>query len=533
MKSFFKRRKTAVRAKQSSGSEDLIPSSLSANLDTIRQKTGYSPDIIIRTLSIGHYKAAVVYTDGLIDSVPIQESLLEPLLKYEALPKPLPPDEALPIIARQSIALGSIQFTKKYEEAILAVVGGDAVLFMDGTSTAVITDVKGGERRSIQEASTQVSVRGPKEGFTESMATNIALIRRMIHNPNVWVETMKVGKQTKTDVAVMYINGLVSEEVLGEVRRRLKKINMDGVLESGYVEQLIEDETFTPFPTIINTERPDIVTANLLEGRVAIIVNGTPFVLLAPAVFVQFFQSAEDYYSRFDIATAIRMLRVLVFLISLIGPAVYIAATTFHQEMIPTGLLIIVAAQRDNVPFPAFVEALIMEITFEILREAGVRMPKAIGSTVSIVGALVIGQAAVQAGIVSPAMVIIVSITAITSFATPSYSIAMSARLLRFLFMGAAASFGFYGVALIFMAMIVHLCSLRSFGVPYMSPLAPFIAKNVGDTFIRLPLLFSKNRPRLFGHSNPTRSERGQEYDHSVPKGMVNKKTVEGETNET
>jgi len=282
-----------------------------------------------------------------------------------------------------------------------------------------------------------------------------------------------------------------------EVKKRLKGIDIDSIIESGYIEQLIEDQPYSVFPTMYHTERPDSVAGNILEGRIAILVDGTPFVLLAPAVFIQFFQAVEDYYVRFDIATALRFLRILMFFISMVAPAIYIAATTFHQEMIPTGLLIVIAAQRETVPFPAFIEALIMEVTFEILREAGVRMPRAVGNAISIVGALVIGQAAVQAGIVSPAMVIIVSITAIASFATPSVAMAISARLIRFVFMAAAAAFGFYGISAVMVILVIHLCSLRSFGVPYMFPLAPITAANLGDTFVRGPLWALRDRPKL------------------------------------
>jgi len=290
----------------------------------------------------------------------------------------------------------------------------------------------------------------------------------------------------------------------------LQRIRIDGILESGYIEQLIEDQTFTTFPTVYHTERPDSVAANLLEGRIAIFVEGTPFVLIAPTVFIQFFQAVEDYYARFDIATALRFLRVLVFFISLVAPSVYIAATTFHQEMIPTQLVIAIAAQRESVPFPAFVEALMMEVTFEILREAGVRLPRAVGQAVSIVGALVIGQAAVEAGFVSSAMVIVVSITAIASFATPSFAIAISARLIRFLLMVLAALFGFYGILIGIVLMTLHLCSLRSFGVPYMSPLAPLILSNIRDTLVRFPMWALTERPRLINQTNMVRQGNDQ-----------------------
>jgi spore germination protein KA len=278
-------------------------------------------------------------------------------------------------------------------------------------------------------------------------------------------------------------------------------------LESGYIEELIQDETYTPFPTVYNTERPDVIAAGLLEGRVAILIDGTPFVLLVPALFGQFNQAAEDYYQRADIGTLLRLLRYLSFFIALLGPSLYIAITTFHQEMIPTPLLISLAAQREGVPFPAFIEALVMELTFEILREAGVRLPRAVGQAVSIVGALVIGQAAVEAGIISAAMVIVVSVTAIASFVFPSYNMAISVRILRFGLMGLAASFGLFGITLGLIAIVLHLCSLRSFGIPYMSPFAPFILADQKDMLFKVPLWGMFSRPRLISQKNVIREQ--------------------------
>jgi spore germination protein KA len=306
----------------------------------------------------------------------------------------------------------------------------------------------------------------------------------------------------------VYIKEVANDKIVEEVHKRLDNIDIDGILESGYIEELIQDETFTPFPTMINTERPDIVAAGLLEGRIAILVDGTPFALLLPALFVHFFQASEDYYQRFDIGTLLRMLRYLSFFLTLLVPSVYVAATTFHQEMLPTPLLISLAAQREGVPFPAVVEAMMMEVTFEILREAGVRMPRAVGQAISIVGALVLGEAAVQAGIVSPVMVIVVSITAISSFVSPTFNMAIATRIIRFIFMLLAATFGLYGIAVGLLAMALHLCSLRSFGIPYMSPMAPLIAADQRDTIIRFPHWAFFKRPRLINQKDMTRQQR-------------------------
>ncbi len=453
-------------------------------------------------------------------------------MKNPDLQEKLIRQDPIEIIEEEALPFGSIKLASDWEQLFSSLMEGETIILLDGKTKAMIVDTKGGEKRSIEEPSSQVVVRGPRDGFTESIRTNTSLVRRRIKDPNLWVESMKIGKVTNTDVAMMYIKGIANDKIVKEARKRLEQINIDSILESGYIEQLIEDQTFTSFPTLYHTERPDAVAGNLLEGRIAIFVDGTPFVLLAPAVFIQFFQSVEDYYARFDIATAIRFLRILIFFISLIAPAAYIAATTFHQEMIPTQLLIAVAAQREAVPFPAFVEAMIMEITFEILREAGVRMPRAVGSAISIVGALVIGQAAVQAGIVSPAMTIVVAMTAIASFATPSFAMAIAARLVRFIFMIGAAAFGFYGIILGIIMLTIHLCGLRSFGVPYMMPFAPLSLVNNEDTLIRAPWWALKKRPPLISSENKVREGKDQKPQPPSDRGMMNLSNEKGDQHE-
>ncbi|MCR8849260.1 spore germination protein [Rossellomorea sp. SC111] len=541
MPSFFKGRKPKKNQKsdpekQASdrSSEKNIQNSLSNNLEIIRRKTGHSSDVIVRHLNMGKnsdIETAIVYVEGIVDNQSIQEFLLQSMMKDDHKEE-LNEQDALDLISDDMMTVGNVSSFDTWDDLFSSLMAGDTLVLVDGIGKALSACTKGGEQRSISESTTQMVVRGPKGAFTESIWTNTAMIRRIIKTPDLWMETLKVGRITKTDVTLMYIQGIANDQVIEEIRQRIKKIDIDSILESGYIEQLIEDQTMTPFPTIFNTERPDVVAGNLLEGRIAIFVDGTPFVLIAPALFIQFFQSAEDYYSRFDIATSIRLLRILMFTISLIAPASFVAVTTFHQEMVPTTLIVAIAAQREAVPFPAFVEALLMEITFEILREAGIRLPKAIGSAVSIVGALVIGQAAVQASIVSPAMVIIVSITAIASFATPSFDMAISARLIRFLFMIGAATFGFYGMILIFLMMVVHLCSLRSFGVPYMAPFAPFIPVNNKDTFVRLPWWTLKQRPRLMS-ANTVREGTTQGPKTPASRSMVNRDGKGGDTNES
>lgn len=477
------------------------------NTRRIKEEMGNSADLVIKEIKVGFLPGAVVFIEGIVESKVINEFILQSMRDTEEIPLE---KDCFQYVIEKSVMLGSTSTVTNWNKLYDCLLNGDTIILLNGYNKAISAGTAGGDKRGITEPTQQLSIRGPKDSFTEMLRTNTALIRRRIKSPNLWIEPMKIGTVTQTDVAVLYIKGIANDEIVQEVRDRLNRIDIDAVIDSGYIEQLIEDQTFSSFPTTYHTERPDVVCSELVEGRVAIVVDGSPFVLTVPALFVQFFQAPDDYYSRFDLSTSVRLLRILAFFIALIGPSLYIAATTFHQEMIPTTLAIAIAAQRENVPFPAFFEAMIMEVTFEILREAGLRLPRAVGQAVSIVGALVIGQAAVQASIVSPVMVIVVSITAIANFSTPVYAMAISARLLRFALMLLAAFVGFFGIMVGLMVIIIHLCSLRSFGVPYMAPLAPFSMDNQQDVFIRFPLWAMKDRPKFISKGNIVRTGENQ-----------------------
>ncbi|KON88044.1 spore gernimation protein KA [Sporosarcina globispora] len=479
------------------------------NIRVIKETLGNSDDIITREIRFGkekRIKAGLIYMDGLTDSASIQNFIMESLMvDWDGDAEKIGFGDLLLYLKETVITAGGISNVSDYDSLYDCLLTGYVIVLLEGYPKGIAVCMKGGQERSVTEPSSEISIRGPKDAFTENIRTNTALIRRKINNPNLWMETKRIGKETKTHVTVMYIKGIANDKVVEEVRQRLDRISIDSILDSSYIEELIQDETYSPFPTLRHSERPDVVSASLLEGRVAILVDGTPYVLMVPALFVQFLQSPDDYYNRADISTLIRFLRYIGFFIALLGPSVYIAITTFHQEMLPTPLLISLAGQREGVPFPAFIEALMMEVTFEILREAGIRLPKAIGQAVSIVGTLVIGTAAVDAGIVSAAMVIVVSITAISSFIVSSYNLSISIRMLRFPFMVLAASFGLFGMIVGLIALTLHLCSLRSFGVPYMSPFGPFIEEDQKDAIFRLPRWAMSSRPRLISQKNINR----------------------------
>ncbi|MEK5070955.1 spore germination protein [Sporosarcina sp. FSL K6-1508] len=508
--------------------KDALKINLQENIQTLKGALGESADVVFREIQIGKegiIKAGIIYTDGLTDTTALQDFILETLMldinSYNLEKKVAPGKNLITVLKEFAMAVGEIKEVTTFDVLFTSLLSGDTILLVDGYAQALAISNKQWVERGVTEPMAQTVVRGPREGFSENLRVNTALVRRKLKDPNLWVESKTIGTRTKTNVAMMYINGVVDDKIVKEVHLRLNRIDIDGILESGNIEELIEDAAYSPFPTVFNTERPDVVAAALLEGRIAILVDGTPFVLIVPALFVQFFQSAEDYYQRADIASFIRLLRFVSFGIALLAPSFFIAITTFHQAMLPPALLINLTAQREGVPFPAFFEAMLMEFTFEILREAGVRMPRSIGSAMSIVGAFVIGTAAVEAGVISAAMVIVVSITAIASFVSPTYDIAIAVRLLRFGFMGIAAMFGLFGITVGLIALILHLCSIRSFGIPYMSPIAPFNISDQEDTFIRLPRWKMITRPRLINQQNKVRQQNSTAAKPMPPKNGV------------
>lgn len=469
--------------------DDLLNTSLAKNIKVIQNTLGHSNDIIIREITIGEaepHRLAIISIDGLSDKTMISDSVIDKLMANIEEEQEIEITTINQYVRSSYLTVGDVMNIEYFTTLYHAILNGETVILLDGFAEGIVTSTKSAKDRAVTEPSTESVIRGPRESFTETLRTNTALIRRKIKSPNLWIKSRVIGEVTQTDVAVMYINGIASDKIVAEVLARLDRINIDGILESGYIEDFIQDSKNTMFPTVYNSERPDVIAGELLDGKVAILVDGTPFVLVVPALFTSFLQSAEDYYQHWMISSLIRILRFFGISLALVAPSLYVAITTFHQEMLPTAMLISIASQREGVPFPAVVEALIMELAFEILREAGLRMPRTIGPAVSIVGTLVIGQAAVDAGVVSAVMVIIVALTAICSFLFPAYGLSNTIRVLRFPLMILAAMFGLFGVMFGIIVIILHLCSIRSFGVPYLSPFAPFIIQDQKDAFLLL-----------------------------------------------
>jgi spore germination protein KA len=475
-----------------------IQKRVETNLATLKRLLGKSNDIIFREFNIGNKritKAFICYIDGLGDKNLINEFITKALMIDIHIVSPdrnLSSPDIFSALKEDVLSATELMETTTFDHVLDGILSGDTALFIDGSIKALLISARGGASRGIQEPDTEVVVRGPREGFTEILRVNTSLLRRRIKNPNLVFEPLKLGKQTRTDVNIVYIEGIVNQKVLTEVRQRLNRIDTEVILESGYLEQFIEDHPFSPFATIGNSEKPDKVAAKLLEGRVAILCNGTPFVLTVPCLFIEAIQVSEDYYSRPYLASITRGLRLLSFLVTLLTPALYVALETFHQEMIPTVLLITMAAAREGIPFPSFVEAIIMGTIFEVLRESGIRLPRQVGQAVSIVGALIIGEAAVNAGILSAPMVIVGALTGITSFIIPA--LLDSIIIFRIFLVILSALFGLYGVAVGLIVMLAHMASLSSFGVPYLAPMAPTIWSDLKDTVIRAPLWLMKSR---------------------------------------
>lgn len=505
---------TQEQTKIHSGSVSINKSlsrNINDNLQSLQSIYSDCSDVIFRHFMIyGTTKAMLIFIDGLSNIEEIDKSVLSPLMELH--------DKhslSLNELLERKLPVSSISKVSTFNEVIEQLSSGNPVILIDYQATGFSVGLAKWEKRSIEEPIAESVIRGPRDGFTETLTVNTALLRRKIKSPDLKMISLKIGRQSKTNVIITYVDSLADSTLIEEVRNRLERIEIDAVLESGYIEEFIQDSPFSPFPQVLNTERPDVVTANLLEGRVAILVDGTPFALIVPITFYSLLQSAEDYYQHYLISTLIRWLRYSFLLIALLLPSVYVAILTFHQEMVPTSLLLSVAKSREEVPFPALIEVLLMEITFEALREAGIRLPKQVGSAVSIVGALVIGQAAVSAGLVSAPMVMVVAVTGIASFAIPRYNSAIAIRMLRFPIISLAGTLGLLGIMLGIITIIVHLCSIRSFGVPYLAPLGPLKGRELKDVLIRAPWWSMRSRPHLTGEYNKYRQPPDQRPEPS------------------
>ncbi|CAM3924267.1 spore germination protein [Cohnella lubricantis] len=475
------------------------------NIAFIQQQCGMNDDFAIRRFHVfGQYPAVIFCYDFMVDPQALNFDILKAMmyLPPQLREADIKPDQLLDIVVNDTLYYYKIKLEIRPKLWIDNLTRGRTVILIDGIDEALVLETRQIDKRAIEQPATEQVIRGPREGFIEVLSTNLTLIRYRLQTSDLRVKVMELGRRTKTAVAVCYMEDLTNPDLVEEVHRRLSKIDIDAVTDSGILEQFIEDNHFSPFPQVQYTERPDKVVSNLVEGRVCILVDGSPLALIVPTAFNQFYQTVEDYTERFLLMSAVRFARLIAIIFSLIFPSLYVAIISFNPELIPTEFAVAVAGGRAGVPFPAVVEVLIMEVSMEVLREATIRLPQQVGGALSIVGVLVIGQAAVSAGFASPITVVIIALTTIGSFATPAYNAALALRLLRFPLVVLAGVFGLYGVMIGLILIANHMLSLKSFGVPYLSPLAPGIFQGMKDMLFRAPLWWMPKRPGLLQTQN-------------------------------
>ncbi|VEF48291.1 GerA spore germination protein [Bacillus freudenreichii] len=442
-------------------------------------------DLKIRQVNFRGKQGKLVYLETMADTKEIQRSFLIPLTESGE-------DQTI----EDLITSVELNVSSSLSEAVSELLTGCCALFFEGETKCYLFNTLQVNVRTPEEPENEKVVRGSHEGFVEKLNVNLNLIRERIKNRQLTIKYFELGWESKTNLAVIYISDLADPSLVEEVQKRIESISTDMVFSPGYIEECLEDSPFSPFPQILFTERPDRLEAHLMEGRVAVMSEGTSDVSIVPVSFFAFFQTPDDFNIRFYAGSVFRLLRLFSFWGALTLPPIYIAVVGFHFEIIPQDVVTIVKSSIENIPFPPLIEAIVMAITIELIREAGIRLPTPIGQTIGIVGGLIIGDAVVNAGMVSNVMIIVIALTAIMSFTIPSYEMGNSIRILSLPIMIGAATLGFVGIVFSLMIIIIHMCKLKSFGSPYLSPVAPLHFKDLKDTFIRFPIWMLNTRPK-------------------------------------
>lgn len=468
-------------------------------------------DIVLDGLG---FQGTLIYAEGLIDKQRIEETIVQPLLRWarSAAPHELHEVRDPAQLASRILNVAEAETAKDFEHAVAAILAGDVLLTFAGQRVGLIINNRGWQRRSVSDPVLEVTVRGPRDSFTETLFTNTALIRRRLRDPNLRIVVKKIGRRTRTDVALIYVEGVTAPGLAEEISKRLESIDIDGVLDTGYIEQLIEDEWYSPFPQHLKTERPDRAVAALLEGRAVLLADTTPFALIMPATLESFFHSPEDSYDRYFPVTLLRTIRFIAAVFGLIGPALYVALAAYHPDIMPTELALRIKSSREGVAFPVLIEALLMQFFLELIKEAGLRLPGPLGQTFGIVGGLILGDIGIRAGLVSEAMVVVVAATAISTFASIDREMGTVVRLLGLPVMLSTAVLGLYGLVMATLLIAIHLATLRSYDVPYLAPFPYYQWSDLKDTATKAPLRSFRMRPE-FLHS----PERVRMRDRSDP----------------
>jgi len=485
-----------------------VSTSLQANLQYVKREL-HSPknkDVIIREFKVMNCcDACVVYIDGMADKNTINNFILRQLM-LRPLPEQAGEVCSLDYIAENLLAANEIQRVRDIDAAIREVLNGLTALFVDGAPECILVETRGYESRSITEPLNEQVVYGPQEAFVEQLRTNITLIRKIIRSKDLITEIRPIGKGGQISCAMLYVDGIVNPRVVREMKRRLDNINVNITIGTGIVNQLIEERPFSLFPQSLSTERPDRTAAFLMDGQIALILEGSPQAIIVPITFFHLFHTSDDSTLRWQYGNFQRYVRLIACFFAIFLPGLYLALTLYHSEMIPAELMSSLHQARENVPFPAVIEVLLMELSFEIIREAGVRVPGLVGQTLGIIGAIVLGQAAVEAGLVSPVLIIIVAITGLGNFAIHDYRLSYAIRISRFIFIVLGTIAGFYGISAGMYVMFGFACSLKSFGVPYFSPVAPKTESNP-DIVTRGPVWTQIQRPDFLNTRNRRRAD--------------------------
>ncbi len=505
------------REKENRGKEDRETSGFSnsefsdkeVTYENIRGILSDSSDIIYQQHYINGCRdlpVTVVFVDGLVDTKIVNDDVLKPLTQEKALESARDVDSIIDLIEHGTIYHSSRKLRMNLDDTLSDILDGSVALVFDREKKAITFDIKNFDKRSISEPINESALKGSKDSFIEVIRVNTSLVRRKIHTPHLRIKETIVGKQSKTPIAVIYIENLTNKKIVNEVLARLDNMDIDGATTAASIEENIIDNKRTLFPLVMNTERTDKFCHNILEGRVGLFIDGLPTAYIIPATMNMFYQAPEDYAQNYIVSSFLRCLRFANSLITLLLPAFYISITTFHQEMIPTVLAISIIKSKEEVPFPTSSSMLFMLMAFEVLIEAGFRLPKTIGQTISIIGALVVGQAAVQAKIISPVVVIIIAIAGLAGFTMPNQDFSNALRISRLVFVLFATVAGLYGLSLGFLLLVYHLNTLETFGVPYLSPFVANDGRDITkDTIIRMPMYFMKKRPSSLKTTNKKR----------------------------
>lgn len=485
---------------ESINSQKELNKSLDDNVSIFKEFFQGDDTVTIRFFSNqeqGKIRFCIIFIDGMVDVETANRNILQPIIQ-STFPKNF--EGNMDVILEQVVLSNHAEKNCDVDELVMRIIRGESVLLMEKSNEALVICTKGWKSRSIIEPESEKVQRGPREGFVEPILVNLSMIRRILATPNLKIQNMILGVQSKTKISICYLEGIVNKQILDELLKRIEGINYDAILASNYIAELIEDSPYSPFDKIGTTERPDVAAAEMLEGRIVVVVDGTPTTLILPVLFADYFKTSEDYYLNFYYSSIGRMLRISSFFITILLPALYVAILTFHQEMIPTPLLFSLSAAREGIPFPTIVETFTLLIAFEILREAGLKLPIQISQSLSILGALVLGTAAVEARIVSASVIIVVAFTGLTGLM--SIKIKGPALVIRYVLVLLAGFMGLYGVFFGIMGLILHLCSLRSFGVPYTLVFTSLKPEDITKTVIRTPLWFMKYRPAFISGRN-------------------------------